>query len=102
MENVSGQFEDELAKAKAKKTGEEIRAFAEEDGIDLSDEMIEGVSGGVTFWEASQMITCPSCGSSDVKDIIWNGKYGIYRKCNSCGFKNYPQRIKDLPNYEGH
>ena len=42
-ENLSPEQQE---RAKACKSPEELAAFAEEEGLELSDEMLEGVAGG--------------------------------------------------------
>ena len=42
---------EQLEKAKACKTVEEIVALAKEEGVELTDEQLEAVSGGETTWD---------------------------------------------------
>ena len=52
-----------LEKAKGKST-DELLALAQEEGIELSDEQLEQVSGG---WVG---VSCPSCGREDVNPAV--------------------------------
>ena len=89
-ELLKGLSEEQIAKAKGCKSQEELLALAKAEGIKLTDEQLEAVSGGgfcsTDAPDCSKK--CPSCGTS-VK-----GKY-LYRKsyegliyeftCPNCG-----------------
>ena len=47
-ENLSPEQQE---RAKACKTPEELSALAEEEGLEISDEMLEGVAGGIDLSE---------------------------------------------------
>ena len=68
---------EQIEKAKACRSPEEIVAVFREEGIELSDAQLEKVSGG--GWLGHQ---CPRCGSYDV-DLLANG--GMV--CDKCGFR---------------
>ena len=73
-DNITSGFA-EKAKGKAP---EEIVALAQEEGIELTDEQLEAVSGG---WVGK---ACPSCGSEDVGfSFTSDYTYG----CNACGYR---------------
>ena len=42
---------EQIAKAKTCKSPEELAALAEEEGMELSDDMLEGVAGGIDMPE---------------------------------------------------
>jgi hypothetical protein len=42
---------EQMEKAKACKTAEEIAAIASEEGVELADEMLEGIAGGIDMPE---------------------------------------------------
>lgn len=44
--NLKNLTEEQKAKAKGLETAEELIAFAEQEGIELSDEQLETISGG--------------------------------------------------------
>lgn len=74
--NITPEF-----KQKAEgKTRDEIVALAQEEGIELSDEQLERVSGG---WVG---VSCPSCGRMDVNPS--NDLDGL--ECSRCGYKWVP------------
>ena len=52
---------EQLAKAQSAKTADEIVALAQEEGIDLSDEELEKVSGGWAGDSHSYYIACGFC-----------------------------------------
>ena len=60
-ELLKGLSEEQIAKIKACKTQEELLSFAKEEGIQLSEEQLEAVSGGCTTPEAKPIV-CPACG----------------------------------------
>ena len=59
-ELLKGLSKEQLMKAKACKSKEELLALAKEEGIELTNEQLEAVSGG----GCSDIVrTCPWCGS---------------------------------------
>ena len=81
-ELLKGLTEEQIAKAKACKSQDELLKLAKEEGVELTSEQIEAVSGGGCF----SSMKCPNCGSKDF------GKLPDYQisgcstyKCNSCG-----------------
>ena len=48
MENISPE---QMEKAKTCETAEDIAAIASEEGYELSDEMLEGIAGGIDMPE---------------------------------------------------
>ena len=78
MKANSNHLEKQLAKTKAEKTGEEIRAFAAEGKIELSPDMLEAINGG-------------GLPESDV--------FLIYNKCHICGSRNVERFIVDPGTY---
>ena len=81
-ELLKGLNEEQIAKAKSCKSQEELLKLAKEEGVELTSEQIEAVSGGGCF----SSMKCPNCGSKDcrkVRDYQISG-CSTY-KCNSCG-----------------
>ena len=68
---------EQKAKAEACTSPKELLAFAEAEGIELSDEQLEKVSGG---WSSSNS-ACPDCGSTKVAYDSFLGTF----ICQNCG-----------------
>ena len=88
QELLKGLTEEQIQKVKACKSQEEILKLAKEEGIELTDEQLEAVSGGSCFSPER----CPRCKSDQVVTEIWDrvdnyeykGKWQN-KKCLSCG-----------------
>ena len=83
-ELLKGLSEEQIAKVKACKNQEEILAFAKEEGIELTDEQLEAVSGGCGTCTAYNEV-CPKCNSTKMvrRDLASGTEY----ECRSCGHK---------------
>lgn len=80
-ELLKGLTEEQIAKLKACKNQEEILAAAKEEGIELSDEQLEAVTGGCGT--APEPLKCPKCGSTNVENYS-SDMYCAHR-CFACG-----------------
>ena len=58
-------------------------ALAKKEGIELTDEQLEAVSGG--YDNPDEPLKCPKCKSEDIQTGAFLGDYGTERKCNQCG-----------------
>ncbi len=85
-ELLKGLSEEQIAKAKACKNQEELLAFAKEEGIELSDEQLQAVSGGICT--STPSFTCPQCNSKNVRTVHnENSICEFYsNKCQDCGY----------------
>ena len=88
---LKGLTEGQIAKLKECKGQEEILAAAKEEGIELTEDQLEAVSGGCG---PCPFTRCPRCQSDQVIILVWdkreNGEYlGEWqnKKCNSCGYR---------------
>ena len=63
------------------KSRDELLKLAQEKGVELTEEQLERVSGGI--WASNP--DCPACGSYDV---VWDDCLGLLI-CRSCGFEFY-------------
>ena len=64
-ELLKGLTEEQIAKVKACKNHEELLALAKEEGVELTDEQLAAVSGGVCT--STPDFVCPKCGSKNIK-----------------------------------
>jgi len=92
-ELLKGLTEEQIKKVEACKDTSEILALAKAEGMELTDEQLEAVSGGGCF----RTFKCKKCGSKDIKETIeeyeisnqWSnesGTYAVYR-CRKCGYE---------------
>ena len=81
-ELLKGLSEEQIAKVKACKSQEEILAMAKEEGLELSDEQLEAVSGGNCYPTCYSDKGCPICHGHDCQKI-YNDKI-CYYYCNKC------------------
>jgi DNA-directed RNA polymerase subunit M/transcription elongation factor TFIIS len=65
-ELLKGLSEEQIKKLENCKDSEEILALAKEEGVTLSDEQLEAVSGGC----GDSKIKCPKCGSSNINVVV--------------------------------
>ena len=78
-ELLKGLTAEQIEKIKACKTSEEILALAKKEGIELTEEQLEAVSGGCG---GDKEIKCPECFYTSSTVEHWDNRY--YR-CNNCG-----------------
>ena len=79
---------EQVEMAKACKTAEELFDLAKQEGVELTDEQLDQVSGGVNWGITDNLEKifnsgCPRCGSSTVLLSEQDGK-PVY-KCADCG-----------------
>ena len=81
-ELLKGLTKEQIEKIKTCKTPDEILALTKEEGIELTSEQLELITGG------SACITtpkeCPKCGSHCINTDYGTG-YGYLCKCEKCG-----------------
>ena len=83
---LQGLTEEQIAKLKTCKTQEDRLALAKAEGIELTDEQLEAVTGGACN---SANIPCPKCNSMDTIETIDFHTGKIYY-CNQC-FYDWPR-----------
>ncbi|MBE6472053.1 MAG: hypothetical protein E7Z99_00515 [Coriobacteriaceae bacterium] len=64
-------------KVRTCRNADDLRRLAEEEGVELSDEQIEAISGG--SWGG--LVSCPVCGGSNVNLDSFTGLWA----CDGCG-----------------
>ena len=94
-ELLKGLTEEQIAKVKACKNSEEILALAKAEGVTLSDEQLEAVSGGGCAdnvgplkKEETYEYACPKCNSHDTTHKFTEkgiSHYQIRCDCKTCG-----------------
>lgn len=78
-----GELSAELKKKfEACETPEEVLALVKQEGLELSDEELEGIAGG-GIWHDAHSDGCPSCGSTNIS--YSNVGQWMYYKCKDCG-----------------
>ena len=78
-ELLCGLSEEQIAKLNQCSNQEEILALAKQEGVELTDEQLEAVSGGCG------KITCPKCGSENIGNNKLNNSNRRY-VCNDCDY----------------
>ena len=80
---LKGSSKEQVAKAKACKSTDEILALAKKEGVELSSEQLEAVNGGACS-NTDHCPPCPSCGSTNVKSKYSGSRVTVF-KCKDCG-----------------
>ncbi|MCR5079629.1 MAG: hypothetical protein K6B65_06925 [Bacilli bacterium] len=83
-ELLEGLSDEQIEKIKACKTSEEVLTLAKKEGIELTEEQLEAVSGGCG---TSQEVQCPECGYSSRNVEHWDNRYYRCRNCNHIWLK---------------
>lgn len=95
-ELLKGLTEEQIAKVKACKSTEEMLAFAKEEGIELTEEQLEAVSGGCTTSISGNKglyETCPGCKRYRWHHWLKKSGHFQYLECPDCGTKFWVQHI---------
>ena len=84
-ELLKGLSDEQIKKVEACKSSEEVLNLAKAEGMELTYEQLEAVSGGGCH---NRPITkCPECGSTDINENHWTQEHcylHIY-ECRKCG-----------------
>ena len=81
-ELLKGLTEEQIARVKACKTQDELSKLAKDEGVELTSEQIEAVSGGGCL----SSMKCPNCGSKDFRKLPNYQISGCSSyQCNQCG-----------------
>ena len=83
-ELLKGLTEEQIAKVKACKNQEEMLAVAKEEGIELTDEQLEAVSGGHCY-DGNECIYCGSENTKVINSYEKDGRDYVTFKCFNCG-----------------
>ena len=80
---LKGLNAEQISRVKACKNGEDLLKLAKEEGIELSDEQLEAVSGG--FCDSSPKIyACPVCKSKAAVHVIQEAANYTRYECTNC------------------
>ena len=90
-ELLQGLSEEQIKKVEECKNSEEILNLAKEEGMELTDEQLEAVSGGGCFGT----FKCKKCGSKDIKETVERvdslgsntHTYCHTYRCRKCGYE---------------
>ena len=93
---LKGLSKEQVAKAKACKSTDEILALAKKEGVELSSEQLEAVNGGACS-NTDHCPPCPSCGSTNVKSKYSGSRVTVF-KCKDCG-KEFEIKSTDWVSY---
>lgn len=67
-------------------TTKEPFELLDEEGLQLTDEELEGIAGGIGGGNAAGSVPCPDCRSTDVTSVTYKGNVrNVLRRCQSCG-----------------
>ena len=92
-ELLKGLSEEQIKKVEACKNSDEILALAKAEGMELTDEQLEAVSGGGCLGGTAK---CSKCGSKDIRvrteddpnpGAGGGGTTTTYYKCRKCGYE---------------
>ena len=83
--------DDQIARARQCRSSEELLSLAKQEGVELTDEQLDAVSGGNCDEGADKTgFMCPSCRSTNTtgfySEHLFGGKGGYYCRCNDCHF----------------
>lgn len=88
QELLKGLTEEQIEKVKACKSNDEVLKVAREEGIELTDEQLEAVTGGNCTTES---LVCPRCSktnvTSDKKYVPTMRMHKVFCKCNDCNYE---------------
>ena len=84
---LKGLTEEQIAKVKSCKNHDELLALAKAEGIQLTDEQLETISGG-SIYMSTPDFTCPKCGSTDVSAYDLTGPARVwFCTCKKCKYE---------------
>ena len=84
QELFKGLTEEQIAKAKACKNSNEVLALAKAEGVELTSEQLESISGG-SLCVSTPTFTCPKCGSKNVSAYDLTGPARVwFCTCKNC------------------
>ena len=87
-ELLAGLTEAQIERASKCKSTEELLAAAEEEGIELTEEQLKAINGGICCGNPPRIATCPQCKEQVTGEFVettpGDGRYEF--RCPHCGF----------------
>ena len=87
-ELLKGLTEEQIEKASKCKDSKELLALAKDEGVKLTEEQLNAVSGGGCVTAKPRVSVCPACGVEVVGEFTettpGDGKYHFV--CGTCGY----------------
>ena len=89
-ELLTGLTDEQIAKIKSCKNQDELLAIAQAEGVQLTEEQLEAVSGG---WCSETTAPCPKCGSTSIKKEHRGNDVHMHTVfiCKKCGCEWNPK-----------
>jgi len=86
-ELLKGLTEEQIAKIKACNSGEELSELAKAEGVELSEEQLNAISGGGLFCSSDN--NCPQCGAGYDDIMFWSERFAdghetVHYECKKC------------------
>ena len=75
-----GLTDEQIERAKACRSHDELLKMAKAEGVELTDEQLAAIDGGMCSSDHAVEIKCPKCHSKNIVKI-GNGSY----RCEACG-----------------
>ena len=84
-ELLEGLTEDQIEKVRACTDHRDLLQLAKDEGVELNDEQLEAVSGGICT--STPNFTCPNCGSKKIKTKYNENSIAEWwnNTCEECG-----------------
>jgi hypothetical protein len=87
--NLEDLTPEQIEKGKACRTPEELLALAKEEGVELTDDQLDQISGGDAWGSIyAHLLDCAYCGNDAMEFYEWDGDRRFYR-CPRCGGRTW-------------
>ena len=86
-ELLKGLTEEQIAKIKACNSSEELLELAKAEGVELSEEQLNAISGGGLICSTEN--NCPQCGAGYDDIMFWSERFAdghetVHYECKKC------------------
>lgn len=78
---------EQIERAKACQSGEELTQLASEIGVELSDAELDEIAGGMSWSPKDALPKCPQCKSQKVSEFPMPGTGSMRCVCQDCGWQ---------------